>query len=341
MWQIHIGKGKAGIIVKKVYVLGGAGFLGRFTILELLDKSYEVHGVSLPPQPNDDILPASVNMEYIDFFELSDDEIVDKLKGIYAFFYAGGVDERIAPDIPASKFFYEKNVLPTQRIARLAKAAGVEKFIVYGSYTAYFAEKWPDLDYRTVNGYPRTRLLQEEVAYLEGGGGMDVMVLRLPYIFGTMPGVMPLWKMFVDQIKGQETYYAPIGGTAMVTVEQVAQAAVGAMEYGKHETSYALGALNMKYHRFYEIIAECLGQKTSIMPVSLDAIMPQMEQIDEQTRQAGKEHGIHMKYTAMFQDRESYVDPEDTMPVLKYKEMDVEQRIRDTIDWCIKIEENG
>lgn len=325
--------------MKKVYILGGSGFLGRFTALELQDRGYEVYGASLPPEPENDILPDSVKIEYLDFFALSDDEIVSKLQGVHALFYAGGVDERITPDIPAAKFFYEKNVLPTQRVTRLAKKAGVEKLIVYGSYTAYFAEQWPDLQYRTVNGYPRTRLLQEEVAYLEGGKGMDVMVLRLPYIFGAMPGVMPLWKMFVDQLKGQDTFYSPMGGTAMVTVQQVAQAAVGAMEHGKHETSYALGALNMKYHRLYEIIVERLGQKTNIVPVPLENVMSQMEQIDQQTKQAGKEHGIHMKYTAMFQDRDSYVDPTEPMLALQYKEMDVEQSIRDTIDWCIKLEQ--
>lgn len=322
--------------MKKVFVLGGSGFLGRYTVLELLNKGYEVHGVSLPPAPTADILPKEAQIEYIDFFSLSDDEIVEKLTGMHAFFYAGGVDERIIPDLPASKFFYEKNVLPTQRIARCAKRAGVEKFVLYGSYTAHFGEKWPDLNYRTVNGYPRTRLLQEEVAYLEGGGGMDVMVLRLPYIFGTMEGIIPLWKMFVDQIKGQETFYAPLGGTAMVTVEQVAQAAVGAMENGTHETSYAIGGLNMKYQRFYEIIAEMLGEGTKIVPLPLEHMLPQMEALDEQTMQAGKEHGIHLKYTAMFQDRDAYVDPADTMPVLKYQEMDVEKSIRETIDKCIK-----
>ncbi|WP_243676756.1 hypothetical protein [Secundilactobacillus collinoides] len=37
---------------------------------------------------------------------------------------------------------------------------------------------------------------------------MDVTVLRLPYIFGTMPGRLPLWKMFVDQIRDQPVYPA-------------------------------------------------------------------------------------------------------------------------------------
>lgn len=321
--------------MKKVFVLGGLGFLGRYTVLELVNKGYEVHAISLPPVPAEGLVPDSVKIELLDMFSLSDDDIIKMLDGVYAFFYAAGVDERITPPIPASKFFYEKNVLPTQRLARLAKKAGVKKFILYGSYTAHFAELWSDINYRTVNGYPRTRLLQEEVAYLEGGQGMDVMTLRLPYIFGTMSGVMPLWAMFVEQIRDKEVFYAPMGGTAMVTVEQVAQAAVGAMEHGVHETPYALGGENMKYVKFYQIIAEQLGQQTQIIPVPLENMLPQMKQIDEQTQAQGVEHGIHMEYTAIFQDRDAYIEPSKVMDELKYQPMDVEASIRKTIDKCV------
>src|SRR5699024_5407871 len=107
----------------------------------------------------------------------------------------------------------------TARVARLARAAGVKKFVLYGSYTAEFGELWPDLGYRTRNGYPRTRLLQEEVAELEGGNDMDVMTLRLPYIFGTMPGRLPLWQMFIDIVRSQpEVVAVARGKTSSVTV---------------------------------------------------------------------------------------------------------------------------
>ena len=79
-----------------------------------------------------------------------------------------------------------------------------------------------------------TRLLQEQVAFAEGDGAMDVTSLRLPYIFGQIPGRMPLWKMFSDQIKQTEVFPVhPEGRTAAVTTKQVAQAAVGAAEQGK------------------------------------------------------------------------------------------------------------
>jgi hypothetical protein len=65
-------------------------------------------------------------------------------------------------------------VLPTQRLARLAKQAGVKKIVLFGSYFAHFTEAWHDLNLKKENAYPRTRLLQEEVSFMEGEGEMDV-----------------------------------------------------------------------------------------------------------------------------------------------------------------------
>ena len=61
--------------------------------------------------------------------------------------------------------------------------------------------------------YPRTRLLQEQVAFLEGEGAMDVMSLRLPYIFGLVAGQRPLWQFVLDRIAAGTGPVAVLGGT--------------------------------------------------------------------------------------------------------------------------------
>lgn len=52
---------------------------------------------------------------------------------------------------------------------------------------------------------------------------MDVMSFRLPYIFSTMPGRKPLWDIFLPQIQGKDFVPVLDGGTALVTVKQVAE----------------------------------------------------------------------------------------------------------------------
>lgn len=322
--------------MSKIFVLGGTGFLGYYTVKELLARGYEVKTMSLPPMPSDNLFPDSVDNRLGNMNDLSDDDIIDLLNDCEGFIYAAGADERTVPQKPALKFFYEANVLPTQRIARLAKQANVKKFVVFGSYFAEFAERLPQYNLRS-QGYPNTRLLQEQVAFAEGEGSMDVMSLRLPYIFGTMPGRMPLWKMFTDQIKGQSVFPALKGGTAMVTVEQVAEAAVGAIENGTHRSTYAICGENMSYQRFYEMMVDALGQSdTTIIPiVPYEHLKENYESIDKHAEESGTEHGIHMAISAKMQEEYLYLNPQDTMPILGIKNHDVIKAIEETLKKCV------
>ncbi|SDY21959.1 Nucleoside-diphosphate-sugar epimerase [Evansella caseinilytica] len=323
--------------MKNVFVLGGTGFLGYHTIKEMTKRGYKISTLALPPMPAEDLLPPEVTCHLGNINEMTDQQVLELLSGKDMFVYAAGVDERVLPDAPAVRFFYSQNVLPTQRLARLAREAGVKKFVIHGSYFAHFAEKWTDLHLAREQGYPRTRLLQEEVAILEGEGQMDVMVLRLPYIFGTMPGRKPLWEAFLPQVQGKD--FVPVlgGGTAMVTVKQVAEATIGALENGEHGKKYAICDTNMKHQEFFQIIADVLGQKETIVQVvPLEQMKPAYAQADELAAAKGKEHGIHLAYTAEIQDRDAYLDPDDTMPVLKFQKDDVKAAIVETIKKCLE-----
>lgn len=319
--------------MKKVFVLGGNGFLGYYTIKELLARGYEVSEISLPLETDEPLFNENVKSYTGNLFEYTDEQILELIKGHDAFMYAAGADERITPKAPASTFFYEANVLPTQRLARLARQAGVKKFVLFNSYFSHFAEQWEDLELRK-QAYPRTRLVQEELAMLEGGNVMDVMSLRLPYIFGTMPGRTPLWKMFVDQVVGKEVVYAPAGGTTMVTAKQVGEAAVGAMEFGVHEGRYPIAAVNMKFTEFYQYMVDVLGQASTVVATPLEHIKPAMEKHDEATAQAGLEHGMHLAVMAEVQARDAFVDPELTA-VLQIKQDDVVAEIIKSLKLCI------
>lgn len=169
---------------------------------------------------------------------------------------------------------------------------------------------------------------------LEGGTEMDVMSLRLPYIFGTMPGRTPLWKMFIDQVRGQETVYVPMGGTTMVTVQQVAEATVGAIEFGVHEGRYPIADTNMKFTEFYQFMIDALGQNSTIVNLTAEQRIPGMKQYDEQCAQQGVEHGIHLAVSAEIQHRDAFVDPALTA-VLQIKPGDVRAEIVKTLKKCI------
>lgn len=326
---------------QRVLVLGGTGLLGHSTIRELVARGYTVTSVALPPMPTEDLFEEfgdAVDSRLADVTEMSDEEVLELLEGCYAVMYAIGADERVTPPAPASRFFYEANVLPTQRLAALARKAGVKKFVVYGSYFAEFAETMPELGLKKY-GYPLTRLLQEQVAFAEGDGAMDVTSLRLPYIFGTMPGRMPLWKMFVDMIRGVEVFPAHPGGrTAAVTTRQVGQAAVGAMENGEHRGTYPISGYSLSHEDFYRTIITALGQDTQVPLIPFEAIEEQVAQADAHAASQGLEHGIPMVEASRLRAVDLSIDPALTQGVLGYEDDDVPAAIDETIQVVLRDE---
>lgn len=324
--------------MKKVFILGGTGFLGFHSVKEFLKDGYEVVTMSLPPMPEDDLFPAGVDNRLGNINDLSDAEVIELLDGCDAFVYAIGADERWLPDAPAYKSFYEANVLPTQRIARLCAEAGVKNFVLYGSYFAEFAERLPEFKLKDT-GYAGTRLLQEQVAFAEGEGKMTVTSLRLPYIFGTMPGRVPLWKMFTDLIKDQDVYPYPAGKTACVSAEQVAQATLGCVKYGVHRGTYPISDTSLSYHHFYDLMVEALGQtgKTKLVAIPYEDLLPQYIAADEHAASLGKEHGIKIELSQRMNQEDLSIDPQDTMPSLKYDKVeDMDALIRETLKVCVE-----
>ena len=272
------------------------------------------------------------------FFNLSDQEIIAMLKDCDGFVYAGGVDERIVPEKPARKFFYEKNVLPTQRLARLAKEAGVKNFVVFGSYTAEFGENNAELREHNYHKEPyvETRLLQEKLAMYGGEGSMNVSVLRLPYIFGTMEGKIPLWSMFVDMLRGQDFMPVTSGGAATVTANQVGQAAISALENGQHRRTYPLATGYISYEDFYKKIVEELGQeeKTKLQVMSFEELEEAYKEDQELTDKKGVEHGIRQVNMLRANSMEFRLPTDVAFDELRVREEDTEAVLKETLTWA-------
>ena len=326
--------------LNKIFILGGAGFLGYHTLKEAVNRGYSVKTVDIVELPENLKFKEEDKVEFIitNFFNLSDQEIIAMLKDCDGFVYAGGVDERIVPEKPARKFFYEKNVLPTQRLSRLAKEAGVKNFVVFGSYTAEFGENNAELREHNYHKEPyvETRLLQEKLAMYGGEGSMNVSVLRLPYIFGTMEGKIPLWSMFVDMLRGQDFMPVTSGGAATVTAKQVGQAAISALENGQHRRTYPLATGYISYEDFYKKIVEELGQeeKTKLQIMSFEELEEAYKEDQELTDKKGVEHGIRQVNMLRANSMEFRLPTDVAFDELRVREEDTEAVLKETLTWA-------
>ncbi|MBR3003540.1 MAG: hypothetical protein IKH67_00540 [Lachnospiraceae bacterium] len=237
----------------KIMIVGGTGFLGYYATQAGLKRGHELASFSLDDVNLEGWWPKEVPTSFGDVFEMSEDELVPVFEGFDAMIYSVGPDDRITPKAPSYEFFHKHLVTDASKVFRAARRAGVKRAAVNNSYFAYFDRLFPEKGLAKYHPYVRSRVEQAQTLFEESGGGaanggMDVMVLELPYIFGAMPERMPIWKdVYIERFFHYPAIFFPKGGTSMIAVEHVGEAMIGAIENGKHGERYPVADVNQTF----------------------------------------------------------------------------------------------
>ena len=323
----------------KVFIAGGTGFLGYYSALEFLERGHQVDTISLPDIPLGEWFPEDkVGVKYGNLFEMNDQELVELFEGYDAMVYAIGPDDRYTPDAPAYDFFHERLVEACGRVVEGAKNAGVKRCAICNSYFAYFDRKHPEWHLSEHHPYIKCRVEQAERCIRIGGDEMDVMSMELPYSFGTMPEREPLWKdVIVKRLqKMEKRIYFFKGGTVMMTVEQVAESIVGAIEQGEGGKRYPCGDQCVSWDEWLGWIMEAMGEKKKIvhLPRFLGALYGWI--LRRRDKKEGKEAGLnHRKLFKDIQTRMLCYDPTPTCEELGVTRGGVKESVIKTIERCL------
>ena len=245
----------------KVFMIGGTGLLGSAAAQLFLARGHSVRSIALPPLPEGAPIPREMELRFGNFLTMDDEALLAQMRGCDCFVFAAGVDDRVDFKPPIYEEYERFNVAPLQRLIPLAKKAGITSTVVLGSYFVYFHREFPDMRLAEQHPYIRSRVAQEEAALALADESMSVAVLELPYIFGTQPGRRPVWTIFTDRLSAMPfgvTMY-PRGGTAMLTVRQVAQTVVGAAEKNKGANAYPIACYNMDWDDFLTVVHAAMG----------------------------------------------------------------------------------
>ncbi len=245
----------------KIFLIGGTGLLGSAAAKLFIEHGHQVKTVALPPLPEGAPIPEEMEIVFGNYLQLTDDEVKEMMAGCDCFVFAAGVDERVEFPAPVYEAYKKYNIEPVKRLIGLAKESGIKHSVVLGSYFSYFAKEFPDMKLTEKHPYIRSRIDQENAAFALSDENMDVAVLELPYIFGTQPGRKPVWVILIEQLEnmGPVTMY-PKGGTAMLTVRQVAQAIVGAAEKNRGANAYPISFYNLSWDEFLRIVHAAMGK---------------------------------------------------------------------------------
>jgi nucleoside-diphosphate-sugar epimerase len=224
--------------------------------------------------------------------------------------------------------------MTTARVYRSAKKAGVKRMIILGSYFCYFNRKWPDMHLAEYHPYIHSRVEQEKIAIENSSQDMEIIVLELPYIFGSAKGRVPLWKPLVDYILSRMPLFYMKGGSNMISVEAVAKAVTGAIKWGKGGECYTIGDQNLSWTELIDKIL-LYGKKKKSVKIVPDWII----------RIAGaviylilllkrKESGLHPRIFMRIQTKEAFFDPAPAQKALHFQGGGLDDAIRNTVIAC-------
>lgn len=315
----------------RIVMIGGTGFLGYFTCSELLRRGHEVVAVGLTA-PAAGQMPhgAEVVLQNTDTCDLRDLEKL--LVGCDAVIHAAGADGRNAFPAPAIEGFRAANVSPMRQLIAAMRSTGCPRLVIFGSYYTALDRLFPQLRFMDGNAYPLSRKEQAERSFELAGRDISVAVLELPYIFGGAPGRGTLWQFYMDHVLNNDPEVpVPAGGSACVSAQQVAMAAVGACESSSGHRQYPIGGENLSYAEIYGHFAQAMGLRRRFTARPLAPAILAAEAQCEQMARSAMETGYDPVAVASWQDQFLYIDPAPAMQALGYGSDDLATAIRETV----------
>jgi dihydroflavonol-4-reductase len=318
--------------MKKVLVIGGEGFIGWHIVQTLCRSSrFEVELLSRSPKPNP--FP-ELKLHIYNLWQSEETKVIAFLSNYDYIVFAGGSDERVSIEGKAFDFFYAANVVPCTKLVAWAEKASVQKVIILGSYFTTLNRSFPEWKMTEKHPYVASRVAQQQESIASSSGKTAVVILELPYIFGSVPHKIPLWKPLIDYVKSSYLIFYTEGGTNMVAVETVADAVKGAIESAKHGDCLFVGDENWTWKQMLEEIALNLHKKRKIVtiPNGIVKFFAQIYLI--YLKATKKEFGLNPVEFIKTQTESTFLDAKQTQQYLGYDNSDLNIAIAQCVRKC-------
>ncbi len=319
----------------RVLIVGGTGFIGYHSVREFLRRGFEVTVLALPPMPKNDLFPDDVKVILSDINRLNDEFLKELLCGCYAVVFAAGADDRTLPRSPAYEFYYKANVKSSERLFRLARDAGVKRGVLISSYFAHYDRIWPEMKLSFHHPYIRSRIEQESVSLESSLPDLELVILELPYVFGSMPGRPPLWKHLINYIRLPIPLFYTKGGTNCVSVKNVAEAVVGAVEYGRGGERYLIGDENITWHELLGRLCFLIGRNKRVVELPTTLVRFIMRAVYIFFKLRGRESGLDPVEMVRLHTMNTFFDPGPSKRILKHGGGGLNEALSDTVMACM------
>ncbi|QNA87198.1 NAD(P)-dependent oxidoreductase [Sphingomonas sp. So64.6b] len=243
----------------KVLIIGGSGMIGSHAAAHLSALGHEI-SVSARVAKPDEVAPyPQVIGDYV-----AQSFTAAQLSRFDAIVFAAGQDVRHkGAGQDDAEFWRAAQIEGVPALARLARDAGVGRFVQIGSY---YHQVMPQL--AGTSAYVRARQLADENTRALAAPGFNVATLNPPSIVGTIPGPSTeRYRGLVAWARGERPDipdFAPAGGTNYMSAASLAEAIAGAIDNAESGHAYLIGDENLSYRDFFQRIFDAAGSTRTL-----------------------------------------------------------------------------
>jgi dihydroflavonol-4-reductase len=276
---------------KKILITGGTGFLGTHVVrkfLEAGEKNIRVMASSVPEWMTDlGVEPALGSVR-------DRTAVARAVQDISAIFHLAG---KVSRDNNDAQSMNKIHLEGTRLICEAAKEAGVKSIVLASSSGTIavsedeqiFDETFPQpVDVFSKWAYYASKYYQERAA-LENfdGDGRRLVIMNPSLLLGPDDERLSSTKPVLDFL-ARKIPYMPSGGLNFVDARDAAAAFINALEHGRHQEKYLLGAVNMTFPEFFGRLERLSGVTAPMLRVPKRLAMTGANIIDSVFRNWGK-----------------------------------------------------
>ncbi|MDQ3061279.1 MAG: NAD-dependent epimerase/dehydratase family protein [Acidobacteriota bacterium] len=322
-------------IEKKILITGGTGFLGTHIVRQFLDggeKNLRVMASTVPNWMKD------AGVEAVEGSVTNKNDVAEAAKNVEAIYHLAGKVSRNNEDAATMN---EIHVKGTRLLCEAAKEAGVKTFVLAsssGTIACSETEEILDETYPTPLeiisrwAYYASKFYQEKTA-LENfdGKGAKLVILNPSLLLGTDDERLSSTKPVLDFL-ARKIPYTPSGGLSLVDVRDTATAFINALEKGRHQEKYLLGAVNMTFAEFFGRLERLSGVSAPMLRVPKRLAMAGSNFIDSIYKNWNKRSPIQPKEVEQA-EYFWYFDSAKAEEELNFAAREPQETLQDTISY--------